>query len=109
MLNIPNRLAKGVRMASDFLMALQLTGAARQDNLANLQVRLPIVVVGGGLTAIDTATESLAYYAQQVEKLLRHYEELNEEIFANLSAREKRDLEEMLQHARELRARLKIS
>jgi NADPH-dependent glutamate synthase beta subunit-like oxidoreductase/NAD(P)H-flavin reductase len=104
MLNIPNRLAKGVRMASDFLMALQLTGAARQDNLANLQVRLPIVVVGGGLTAIDTATESLAYYAQQVEKLLRHYEELNEEIFANLSAREKRDLEEMLQHARELRA-----
>ena len=26
------------------------------------------VVIGGGLTAIDTATESLAYYARQVEK-----------------------------------------
>ena len=57
-----NGLARGVRQASDFLMALQLTGAAKTDSLANLQVRLPIVVIGGGLTAIDTATESLAYY-----------------------------------------------
>ena len=52
----------GVRTASDFLMALQLTGAAKTDSVANMQVRLPVVVVGGGLTAIDTATESLAYY-----------------------------------------------
>ncbi len=58
-----NGLARGVRQASDFLMALQLTGAAKADSLANLQVRMPIVVIGGGLTAIDTATESLAYYA----------------------------------------------
>ena len=57
-----NGLARGVRQASDFLMALQLTGAAKTDSLANLQVRMPIVVIGGGLTAIDTATESLAYY-----------------------------------------------
>ena len=56
---MPNALAPGVRMASDFLMALQLTGAARTDSIANLQIRLPVVVVGGGLTAIDTATESL--------------------------------------------------
>ena len=41
-------------------MALQLTGAAKTDSLANLQVRLPVVVIGGGLTAIDTATEALA-------------------------------------------------
>ncbi len=57
-----NGLARGVRQASDFLMALQLTGAAKTSSLANLTVRLPIVVIGGGLTAIDTATESLAYY-----------------------------------------------
>ena len=38
-------------------MALQLTGAFKKDSLANLQVRLPAVVIGGGLTAIDTATE----------------------------------------------------
>ena len=57
-------------------MALQLTGAAKTDSLANLQVRLPVVVIGGGLTAIDTATESLAYYPVQVEKFLTRYETL---------------------------------
>ena len=65
-----------MRQASDFLMALQLTGAAKTDSVANLQVRLPVVVIGGGLTAIDTATESLAYYAVQVEKFLARYETL---------------------------------
>ena len=65
-----NGLARGVRQASDFLMALQLTGAAKTESIANLQVRMPVVVIGGGLTAIDTATESLAYYVVQVEKFL---------------------------------------
>ena len=71
-----NGLAPGVRQASDFLMALQLTGAAKTDSIANLTVRLPVVVIGGGLTAIDTATESLAYYPVQVEKFLSRYETL---------------------------------
>jgi NADPH-dependent glutamate synthase beta subunit-like oxidoreductase/NAD(P)H-flavin reductase len=75
-LDLPNGLVRGVRTASDFLMALQLTGAAREESIANLQVRLPIVVIGGGLTAIDTATESLAYYVVQVEKFLARYEKL---------------------------------
>jgi NADPH-dependent glutamate synthase beta subunit-like oxidoreductase/NAD(P)H-flavin reductase len=72
-LDIPNGLARGVRQASDFLMALQLTGAAKQSSIANLQLRLPVVVIGGGLTAIDTATESLAYYVRQVEKFALRY------------------------------------
>jgi NADPH-dependent glutamate synthase beta subunit-like oxidoreductase/NAD(P)H-flavin reductase len=72
-LDIPNGLARGVRQASDFLMALQLTGAAKFSSIANLQVRLPVVVIGGGLTAIDTATESLAYYVRQVEKFSARY------------------------------------
>ncbi len=74
-----NGLARGVRQASDFLMALQLTGAARTNSVANLQLRMPIVVIGGGLTAIDTATESMAYYVVQVEKFLERYETLSAE------------------------------
>ncbi len=73
---IKNALARGVRQASDFLMALQLTGAHKEDSLANLEVRLPIVVIGGGLTAIDTATEAMAYYPVQVKKFKKRYDEL---------------------------------
>jgi NADPH-dependent glutamate synthase beta subunit-like oxidoreductase/NAD(P)H-flavin reductase len=76
LLGIPNELARGVRQASDFLMALQLTGAAKMDSVANLQLRMPVVVVGGGLTAIDAATEAMAYYVRQVEKFLRRHETL---------------------------------
>jgi NADPH-dependent glutamate synthase beta subunit-like oxidoreductase/NAD(P)H-flavin reductase len=100
-LEIPNGFARGVRAASDFLMALQLTGAAKRESIANLQIRLPIVVIGGGLTAIDTATESLAYYAVQVEKFLARYEQLDRKPFWNTE--EQAIAEEFLAHARALR------
>lgn len=77
-LPIPGSMAPGMRQANDFLMALQLTGAAKKNSLANLQVRLPAVVIGGGLTGIDTATEVQAYYISQVEKTLERYEKLTE-------------------------------
>jgi NADPH-dependent glutamate synthase beta subunit-like oxidoreductase len=73
-IDMKNGLARGVRQASDFLMALQLTGAAKKESIANLQLRMPIVVIGGGLTAVDTATESLAYYARQVEKFATRHD-----------------------------------
>jgi len=108
-LDLPNGLVRGVRTASDFLMALQLTGAAKVDSIANLQVRLPIVVIGGGLTAIDTATESLAYYPLQVEKFLARYEALAAQRSAGRVRNEWNDeetavAEEYLTHALALRA-----
>ncbi len=68
-IDMKNNLARGIRKASDFLMALQLTGAYKKSSAANLQIELPAIVIGGGLTAIDTATELLAYYPIQVLKL----------------------------------------
>ena len=107
--DMENGLARGVRAASDFLMALQLTGAAKADSIANLQIRLPIVVIGGGLTAIDTATESLAYYPVQVEKFLSRYEILcaatgEDAVRANWSIEDAQIAEEFLSHARAIRA-----
>ncbi|MFO1185004.1 MAG: FAD-dependent oxidoreductase [Bauldia sp.] len=103
-----NGLAPGVRQASDFLMALQLTGAAKSDSIANLQVRLPVVVIGGGLTGIDTATEALAYYAVEVEKFLARFETLAAEQGADAvrtgwREAERELAEEWLDHARALR------
>ncbi len=108
-LNIPNGLARGVRMASDFLMALQLTGAAKKDSVANLQLRLPAVIIGGGLTAIDTATEVLAYYVRQVEKFLDRYEILvakdsEEAVRASYTEEELTIANEFISHARAIRA-----
>jgi NADPH-dependent glutamate synthase beta subunit-like oxidoreductase/NAD(P)H-flavin reductase len=73
-LPIPGSLAPGMRQANDFLMALQLGNAAKASSLTNLQIRLPAVVIGGGLTGVDTATELQAYYISQVEKILTRYE-----------------------------------
>jgi NADPH-dependent glutamate synthase beta subunit-like oxidoreductase/NAD(P)H-flavin reductase len=103
-----NNLIRGIRKASDFLMGLQLTGAAKKTSLANLQIQLPAVVIGGGLTAIDTATEIAAYYPLQVEKILDRYElltkETDEEVFlARLDHEEHHILKSFLDHGREVK------
>ena len=106
---IENSLARGMRQANDFLMALQLTGAAKASSLANLQVRLPALVIGGGLTAIDTATEVQTYYLAQVEKTLIRYEKLARTIGAarvraQLDEESIGILEEFLEHGLAVRA-----
>ncbi len=114
MLDLPNGLARGVRTASDFLMGLQLTGAGQSDSIANMQLRLPVVVIGGGLTGIDTATEALAYYPIQVEKFLQRYEILvaikSEESVRSLWGVEECEIaEEFLSHARAIRAERQVA
>ncbi|MDQ5857436.1 MAG: FAD-dependent oxidoreductase, partial [Acidobacteriota bacterium] len=103
-----NNLLRGVRKASDFLMALQLTGAFKEEALANLQAELPAVVIGGGLTAIDTATELLAYYPIQAEKTLARYETLaaehgEEAVRALFDAEEREILDRLLAHGGQVR------
>jgi NADPH-dependent glutamate synthase beta subunit-like oxidoreductase/NAD(P)H-flavin reductase len=106
---MPNAMARGVRQASDFLMALQLTGAAKVESVANLQLRLPVVVIGGGLTAIDTGTEALAYYPLQVEKFLSRYETLAAErgeaaVRAGFTPEDAGIAGEFIAHAKAIRA-----
>ena len=107
-IDMKNNLACGIRKASDFLMALQLTGAFKRSALANLQVRLPALVIGGGLTAIDTATELFAYYPVQVEKTLDRYERLaaklgEEAVLACYNKQELEILQEFLDHGSAVR------
>jgi NADPH-dependent glutamate synthase beta subunit-like oxidoreductase/NAD(P)H-flavin reductase len=104
-----NNLSRGIRKASDFLMGLQLTGAFKKDVLANLHLRLPAIVIGGGLTGIDTATEALAYYPVQVEKMAGRYDVLcqefgDETVRRFFSDEEVEVLDEMVEHGRQCAA-----
>jgi NADPH-dependent glutamate synthase beta subunit-like oxidoreductase/NAD(P)H-flavin reductase len=107
-IGMKNNIIRGVRKASDFLMALQLTGAFKEEALANLQVELPAVVIGGGLTAIDTATELAAYYPLAAEKTLVRYEKLAAErgengIRAFFDGEEREILDRLLHHGTQVR------
>ena len=108
LIDIKNNLARGIRKASDFLMALQLTGAYKHTSIANLQISLPAVVIGGGLTAIDTATELLAYYLVQIEKTVDRFDVLEKslsqaELAKVFDAEELEQMKEHVAHGRELR------
>jgi NADPH-dependent glutamate synthase beta subunit-like oxidoreductase/NAD(P)H-flavin reductase len=103
-INLKNNFAKGVRMASDFLMSLQLSGSFKEELFTNLQIRMPIAVIGGGLTAVDSACEAWAYYLVQIKKFAKKVEAINKEkIWKTLSEEEKNIAEEFLQHELQLR------
>lgn len=108
-IELKNNLIRGIRKASDFLMTLQLTGAAKESSLSNLQISLPAGVIGGGLTALDTTTEVMAYYPIQVKKILYRYEKLVADK-GEVAVRKLYDAEEIitldifLKHGRAIRA-----
>ncbi|KAJ6644938.1 hypothetical protein Bhyg_00133, partial [Pseudolycoriella hygida] len=76
LITMKNFLAKGVRTASDILMTIQSGGAFLKESMTNLLIRMPIVIIGGGLTSIDVAVETLIYYKLQVEKFYKKYQTL---------------------------------
>lgn len=104
-IRIKNNLLGGIRKSSDFLMQLQLTGAQKNDNLTSMQISLPGIVIGGGLTAIDCATELIAYYPFMVEKIYRRFEQLSDnakqEYLSSLDDYNKKKFELYISHAKE--------
>lgn len=96
-IDLENNFAKGIRLASDFLMSLQLTGAFKEELFTNLQIRLPIIVIGGGLTAVDTACEAQAYYFAQIKKFAKKIEILGKDkVYAILNDEERLIADEFL-------------
>lgn len=61
-------LPKGVRLGVDYLMGLHLTHKSLD---LKKPLKLPAYVYGAGLTAIDTATEVLAGYVEQLHLIHR--------------------------------------
>ena len=104
-LPIPGSMARGMRQANDFLMSLQLGNAAKKDSITNLQIRLPALIIGGGLTAVDTATEVQAYYIAQVEKISERYHALDKAaVHQALDVESEEILTEFLAHADAIKA-----
>jgi len=99
-LEIENFEAKGVKTASDFLMTLQSGGAFLEDSNTNMLIRMPIAIIGGGLTSIDVATESLYYYKTQVERFVRDYEFAAQKCKKDLAEEDKEIAEEFIAHAK---------
>lgn len=103
-LPIKNALISGVKTAADFLMSLQLYGAYHASSNSNLTIRMPVVVIGCGLTAIDAAVEAMYYYPLHVERFLQKYEALIanqniDDVTKHWSEKDKALAQEFIRHA----------
>ena len=76
-IKIHGEFLKQIRFASDFLMQINIQKPYKNEK-ATLLVRLPIIVVGAGLTAVDTATEALMYYEKMAINSFKKWQKLNE-------------------------------
>jgi len=89
---------KGVKFISEFLMNINL-GATKKHSLSNMLIRMPIAVLGGGLSAIDGAMESFLYYKKQITKYVENLDKINYESFLkNLNNEEVEIHNEFLNH-----------
>lgn len=106
--NIPGSLANGMRVANDFLMTINLFEINKFKHLTETDVSLPAIVIGGGLTAVDTATELQAYYLILVEKVFNHFnEKYNQDTEAFKKANSVQDwptISRWIEHGKELQA-----
>ncbi len=88
-----SEMPNGVRMGVDLLMDLHF------DSFKNKKfkrlIKLPAYIYGAGLTAIDTATEVLAAYEEQLKQLSNIHQK-NPDLLSHISAE---DLKEFLEHA----------
>ena len=104
-LDIPGSMAPGMMQANDFLMNLQLTGAVRPDSMVPLQVNLPAMVIGGGLTGVDAATELQAYYIEMVKRVYRRYKTMvasnkEEGFFAQFNDKDRAHIKTWVEHGK---------
>jgi NADPH-dependent glutamate synthase beta subunit-like oxidoreductase len=67
--NVENANTEGVFYSTEFLSNLQIRDAINPNNDYIFKVKLPGIIIGGGLTAIDCSTELLNYYPVFLEKL----------------------------------------
>jgi NADPH-dependent glutamate synthase beta subunit-like oxidoreductase len=100
-LDIPNALSTHIRFASDFLMHLHSQKPFENPH-ATLTLRLPILVIGGGLSAVDAATESLTYYECMAIKAFQQWRGFSKDhkktILQPLTLLESRDFIKIIRH-----------
>lgn len=97
-INKPEYFAKGVKSAADFLMNLQQGVPYLDSSNSNMQIRMPAVIIGCGLTAIDSAVELLHYYPLSVKKFAERWHKADHSKIV-LSEEELKIAEEYLEHA----------
>ena len=86
----------GMYFANEFLMKLQTTGVMHQTLKEGVQ--LPIVIIGGGLTGIDAATEAQVYYLKWVEQVAFWFDTKGNMLFEGYSNTDKKVIETWIEH-----------
>lgn len=69
--------AGNIRTASDFLMCLGSGGVHFENSNTNFKLKLPIIILGGGLTAIDAATEAAKFYPEYVKRTYKKLDKID--------------------------------